>query len=189
MSMGSIIVSILYDQFLANEVETLQIPNLPSSDTYTLEEEKSFLERTLLLSNKIELFFHVGDGQILYDRDDRAAETFCILLQGYYVDLFNVQVERMNEKLKVCRKEASEYRWNDNLILQYSTYYLMRQNLIFHIRYLQEINPKLLGVQSNQVDPTDKLEYTDLQRKEPKSSFFRKFQYGLVYGLWKLMTI
>ena len=73
MSMGSIIVSILYDQFLANEVETLQIPNLPSSDTYTLEEENSFLNRTLLLWNEIELFFHVGDGKIRYDRDDRAA--------------------------------------------------------------------------------------------------------------------
>lgn len=189
MSMGSIIVSILYDQFLANEVETLQIPNLPSSDTHTLEEEKSFLTRTLLLWNEIELFFHVGDGKIRYDIDDRAAETFCILLQGYYVNLFNVQVERMNEKLKVCRKEASEYLWNDDLILQYSTYYLMRQNLLSHIRYLQEINPKLLGVKSNRLDSIDKLEYTDLQRKEPKSSFFRKCQCGLVYGLWKLMTI
>lgn len=189
MSMGSIIVSILYDQFLANEVETLQIPNLPSSDTYTLEEEKSFLNRTLLLWNEIELFFHVGDGKIQYDRDDRAAETFCILLQGYYINLFNVQVERMNEKLKTCRKEASEYRWNDNLILQYSTYYLMRQNLLSHIRYLQEINPKLLGVKSDRLDPIDKLEYTDVKREEPKSSFFRKCQYGLVYGLWKLITI
>ncbi len=189
MSMSSIIVSILYDQFIANEVENLQVPQLPSSNSYSLEEENSFLQRTLLLWNQIEEYFHVGDEKIRYDLDDRAAETFCILLQRYYVNLFNFQVERMNEKLKACRKEASEHRWNDNLILQYSTYYLMRQNLISHIRYLQEINPKLLGVKSDRLNPIDKLEYTDLQRKEPKSSFFRKCQYGLVYGLWKLMTI
>lgn len=183
MSWGSIIVSTLYQKFKEDCVGKIQYPNLPldNEEELSLVEISKIGDQTLRMWSYIEEYFHVYDNMIHYDKDDDASMQFRILLQEYYVQPFNVLNSFMNQKLMDCRKEASLCRWTSALVHIYSDYYLMRQNLIQHIRYLQRINHLMIGCKSVPVGNLDELKLIPIHYTVKEGNFYDK----IVFFLWR----
>lgn len=146
MACGSIIVTHLYEKL---QIEKLDVPHeLLEVNQKTIEgmDDRTLLNKCILLWNGIESYYGFYNHSIHYEKDDHASATFYKVAGKYYATYYNYLMNHFNDKLTSCRKESSEYNWTVNLIRIYSEYYLMRQNLLSHIRYLYKINPRLIGM-------------------------------------------
>lgn len=189
MGCGSIIVSHLHERI---QLETLDIPHeLLTIDQKTIEEmdDRTFLNKCILLWNGLESYYGFYNRSIHYEKDDHAAEMFYRITGKYYAVYYNHLMDRFNKKLSTCRKESSEYTWSINLIQIYSEYYLMRQNLMCHIRYLYKINPRLIGMtEGASIDIETKL-IDPGEFHEAKKPTWKRFLDMGVYYLWVISNI
>lgn len=193
MSLGAIVVSFLYEKFLS-EMQNPEIYDFPieiaeyDSSRFTLEEQSVLLNKTIILWNSIESHFHILDDRIHYHKDDEAAELFFKCVGHFYAFYYNKQIHLFSDILLDCRRESLEQRWTEPLIQMYSKYYLMRQNLISHIRYLYNINPRLVGCTENDSKPDSDTDLRDPNFQKTKVIPKRTFLDYLYYGIWKFLN-
>lgn len=189
MACGSIIVSHLYEKL---QIDKLDIPHeILDIDQDHLEEmdDHTLLNQCILLWNGLETYFGFYNRSIHYEKDNTAAEMYFQVAGKYYVCFYNHLMNRFNKRLNACRKESSEYTWSVNLIQIYSEYYLMRQNLMSHIRYLYKINPKIIGLEKGMSITIDtKLVEPKEYHPVEKSKFNKILDIG-IYFLWYMSNI
>lgn len=185
MSVGEIIVSMLYKSFNSQKIDFPYEVLEYDSSKFNMQEQSILLKKTMIAWNDIELQFHLIDNRIRYDKDDRAADAFYHYLGHYYAAYYNMQIRLFNSILLDCRRESMETRWTDSLIRMNSSYYLMRHTLIAHIRYLYDINPRLIGMQGKEIAEDTLLEDPGFQKKEELP--LHSITDHMIFALWKLI--
>lgn len=185
MSVGAIIVSMLYKSFNPQEIDLPYEILEYESSKFSMQDQSILLKKTMIAWNDIELHFHLIDNKIRYTKDHDAANAFYHYLGHYYATYYNMQIRLFNSILLDCRKESMETKWTDSLIHMYSSYYLMRHTLVAHIKYLCEINPRLIGLQGKEITVDTLLEDPGFQKKE-ELPMHSPMDY-LLFTLWKLI--
>lgn len=145
MSWGSIIVTILNEKMDTSKFIIPEVPDFDENHPFSIAEVKTLSQEILLLWDKLEKYYHIQDELIRYDKDrDASLEYWCCTAQYYTKPFFRI-VRIIDKKLQECRMEASINKWSSNNIHLFSDLYMIRYNIVGHLRYLRTIHPLLIN--------------------------------------------